>query len=91
MGFDPAVNEEESGGGELLGTVIELLASAKCRVELENRKRIVAHPGPASKSNFVRLRPGDQVAVILSPRDETRGRIVRLIEAQVRGRDRGVL
>jgi translation initiation factor IF-1 len=83
--------DQPGGAPELLGTVIELLPSAKCRVELENRKRIVAHPGAASKVNFVRLRPGDQVAVILAPRDETRGRIVRLIEVQARGRDRGVL
>lgn len=73
------------------GTVIELLPSQKCRVELENRKRVIAHWGAAAKINFVRLRPGDQVAVVLAPRDETRGRIVRLLDPQATGRDRGVL
>jgi translation initiation factor IF-1 len=77
--------------GELLGTVIELLPSMKCRVELESRRRVVAHPGASTKVNFVRLRPGDQVAVEISPRDQTRARIVRLIDPQVRGRGRGVL
>ncbi len=86
---EPGLNAP--GGEELLGTVIELLPSQKCRVELENRRRIVAHGGAASKVNFVRLRPGDQVAVVISPRDDTRGRVVRLIEAQARGRNRGVL
>ncbi len=74
----------------VLGTVIELLPSAKVRVELENRKRILAHPAAASRINFVRLRPGDQVAVSVSPNDATRGRIVRLLDAQVRGRGRGI-
>ena len=75
----------------VLGTVIELLPSLKCKVELENRRRIVAHAAAASKVNFVRLRLGDQVAIELSPRDETRGRIVRLLDPQAKGRDRGVL
>lgn len=75
----------------VIGTVIELLPSLKARVELENRRRVIAHPAAASKINFVRLRPGDQVAVVLSPRDETRGRIVELIAPQARGRARGVL
>jgi len=74
----------------ILGTVIELLPSLKARVELEDRRRIVAHAGAASKVNFVRLRPGDQVAVVISPQDETRGRIVKLLEPQVRGRSRGI-
>lgn len=74
----------------VLGTVIELLPSAKVRVELENRRRILAHPAAASRINFVRLRPGDQVAVSVSPNDQTRGRIVRLLDAQARGRGRGI-
>ncbi len=75
----------------VLGTVIELLPSAKCTVELENRRRVIAHLGAATKINFVRLRPGDQVAVVIAERDETRGRIVKLLDAQATGRDRGVL
>ena len=75
----------------VLGTVIELLPSQKCRVELENRRRVIAHLAAATKINFVRLRPGDQVAVVIAERDETRGRIVKLLDAQASGRDRGVL
>ncbi len=75
----------------VLGTVIELLPSQKCRVELENRRRVIAHLGAATKINFVRLRPGDQVAVVIAERDETRGRIVKLLDPQATGRDRGVL
>lgn len=80
-----------SGEDALLGTVVELLPSGKCRVELENRRRVIAHPGAATKVNFVRLRPGDQVAVVVAARDQTRGRIVKLLDPQATGRDRGVL
>jgi translation initiation factor IF-1 len=86
LGFDEAVNREP-----VLGTVIELLPSQKCRVELENRRRVIAHLAAATKINFVRLRPGDQVAVVIAERDQTRGRIVKLLDAQASGRDRGVL
>ncbi len=86
MGFDETVS-----GEPVLGTVVELLPSRKCRVELENRKRVIAHLGAATKINFVRLRPGDQVAVVVAERDQTRGRIVKLLDAQATGRDRGVL
>lgn len=86
--------EEVEGKGEaaaIVGTVIELLPSQKCRVELEDRRRVIAHLGPATKINFVRLRMGDQVAVVVAERDRTRGRIVKLLDSQATGRDRGVL
>ena len=89
MGSDETV----AGGGSepVLGIVIELLPSNKCRVELEDRRRVIAHLGAATKINFVRLRPGDQVAVVVAERDRTRGRIVKLLDAQATGRARGVL
>jgi translation initiation factor IF-1 len=60
-------------------TVIELLPSATCRVELANRARIVAHTAGTTKTNFVRVRVGDRILLELSPHDETRGRIVKLL------------
>ena len=60
-------------------TVVELLPSAACRVELENRARVVAHAAGATKTNFVRVRVGDRILVELSPHDVTRGRIVKLL------------
>lgn len=60
-------------------TVIELLPSAACRVELSNRRRVVAHAAGATKTNFVRVRVGDRILVELSPHDVTRGRIVKLL------------
>jgi len=69
MGVDQAVNE-------VTGVVLEELPSAIYRVELENKQKVLAHPVGAVKRNFVRLRPGDQVKLELSPNDFTRGRIV---------------
>lgn len=86
-----SADREGPASREVLGTVVEELPSLKWRVELEDGRRAIAHAGAASQVNFVRLRPGDQVAVVLSPHDRGRGRIVRLLEPQVRGRDRGVL
>jgi translation initiation factor IF-1 len=58
--------------------VVDLLPSEIVRVKLENQSVVLAHPAAAAKVNFVRLRPGDQVEVELSPQDPTRGRIVKL-------------
>jgi len=63
----------------LRATVIELLPQAACRVELEDRRQVVAHPAAATRANFVRVRPGDRVWVELSPADPTRGRITKLL------------
>ena len=79
------------GATEVPATVVEQLPSLKWRVELETRERVIAHAAARGLVNFVRLRPGDQVAVVLSPTDRTRGRIVRLLNPPLRGRDRGVL
>jgi translation initiation factor IF-1 len=62
-----------------MATVLEELPNALYRVELESRHQVLAHPVGTVQRNFVRLLPGDRVAVELSPRDSTRGRIVRRI------------
>jgi translation initiation factor IF-1 len=47
---------------------------------LENDAVVTAHAAGAAERNFVRLRPGDRVRVVLSARDKTRARIVELLE-----------
>jgi translation initiation factor IF-1 len=69
------------GGNEVSATVLEELPNALYRVELENKQQVLAHPVGSVKRNFVRLRPGDQVRVELSPHDWTRGRIVGICGA----------
>jgi translation initiation factor IF-1 len=59
--------------------VVELLPSAAYRLRLENEAVVIAHAAGAAEKNFLRLRPGDRVRVVLSARDKTRGRIVELL------------
>lgn len=60
--------------------VISLLPNGIVKLKLANQDEVLAHPGAASKLNFVRMRPGDRVQVELSPHDRGRGRIVRRLE-----------
>ena len=59
--------------------VVELLPSAMVKLKLENETVVLAHAAGAAETNFVRLRPGDRVRVVLSARDKTRGRILELL------------
>jgi translation initiation factor IF-1 len=60
--------------------VVELMPNAVVRLKLENQDLVLAHPASATKTNFVRVRPGDRVEVELSPHDPGRGSIVRLLK-----------
>jgi len=61
---------------EVMATVLEPLPNAMFRVELENKHQVLAHVSGRMRKNFIRILPGDKVAVELSPYDLTRGRIV---------------
>lgn len=82
MGVDKAVSESGQGPDARgqLAEVVELLPSAGVRLRLENDATVMAHAAGAAEKNFVRLRPGDRVRVVLSARDKTRGRIVELLD-----------
>jgi translation initiation factor IF-1 len=79
----PAPDKKKADSGnskedaiEVMATVIEPLPNAMFRVELENKHRVLAHISGKMRKNFIRILPGDRVAVELSPYDLTRGRIV---------------
>lgn len=57
------------------GTIIEPLPNAMFRVELENGHKVLAHISGKMRMHFIKILPGDQVTVELSPYDLTRGRI----------------
>lgn len=57
------------------GTVVEALPNAMFRVELENKHIVLAHVSGKMRMNFIRILPGDKVALELSPYDLSRGRI----------------
>ena len=57
------------------GTVVEALPNAIFRVELENKHLVLAHVSGKMRMHFIRILPGDRVALELSPYDLGRGRI----------------
>ncbi len=59
-----------------MATVSETLPNAMFRVKLENGHEVLAHVSGRMRKNFIRILPGDRVAVELSPYDLNRGRIV---------------
>lgn len=61
---------------ELRGEVIELLPSANFRVRLENGNEILAHLSGRMRMHRIKLLPGDNVQVQISPYDLTKGRII---------------
>ncbi len=59
------------------GKIVETLPNAMFRVELANGHRILAHISGKMRMHYIKLLPGDQVVVELSPYDLSRGRIIR--------------
>lgn len=60
---------------EIRGEVLELMPSAYFRVLLENGHEILAHLSGRMRMNKIKLLPGDEVRVQISPYDLTKGRI----------------
>lgn len=57
------------------GTILEALSNAMFRVQLENGHEITATISGKMRMNYIRILPGDRVAVEMSPYDLSRGRI----------------
>jgi len=57
------------------GVIEEALSNAMFRVRLENNHLIVATISGKMRMHYIRILPGDKVAVEMSPYDLTRGRI----------------
>lgn len=60
---------------ELEGKVLEALPNAMFKVELENGHQILAHISGKMRMHYIKILPGDKVAVELSVYDLSRGRI----------------
>lgn len=60
---------------EVKGKVVEALPNTVFLVELENGHQITAHISGKLRMNYIRILPGDEVNLELSPYDLTRGRI----------------
>lgn len=60
---------------KLDGIIVEALSNAMFRVKLENEHEILATISGKMRMHYIRILPGDKVAVEISPYDLTRGRI----------------
>lgn len=56
--------------------VAEALPNAMFKLKLENGHEILAHVSGKMRMHFIRILPGDNVTVEMSPYDLNRGRIV---------------
>ncbi len=65
---------------ETEGKVLEALANTQFRVQLDNGHTIIAHISGKMRKNFIKVIPGDKVAVEISPYDLTKGRIARRLK-----------
>ena len=61
---------------EMRGRVEELLPAANFKIMLENGQAIIGHLSGKMRMNRIRLLPGDDVRVEMSPYDLTKGRVV---------------
>jgi len=60
----------------LQAKVVDALPNAVFKVKLENGHEIMAHVSGKMRMHFIRILPGDNVIVEMSPYDLNRGRIV---------------
>jgi len=60
----------------LMAEVTEALPNAMFKLRLENGHEILAHVSGKMRMHFIRILPGDNVTVEMSPYDLNRGRIV---------------
>ena len=60
---------------ELEGVVKEKLPNTTFTVELENGHSVLAHISGKIRKHYIRILPGDQVTVEMTPYDLTKGRI----------------
>jgi len=61
------------------GVVEAQLPSGLYRIGIDGSRQITAHVGGGLERNFIRLLVGDRVVVELTPRDLTRGRILKVV------------
>ncbi len=60
---------------QVTGTIVEPLPNAMFKVNLENGHEVLAYVSGRIRTNYIKILPGDKVAVELSPYDLSRGRI----------------
>ena len=61
---------------EVDGVVREALPNTTFRVELQNKHMILAHLSGKMRKHYIKIVPGDNERVALSPYDLSKGRII---------------
>ncbi len=59
------------------GVVLEALPDTTFRVKLNDGREILAYLSGRMRINYIKVVPGDEVIVELSPYDQRKGRIVK--------------
>ena len=70
------MSASKEGVIETKGIVREALPNAMFRVELENEHIVLCTISGNLRMNYIKIIPGDEVSLEMSPYDLTRGRIV---------------
>lgn len=64
------------GNIEIEGIVAESLPNTLFRVKLPNGRIVLCHLSGKMRMNFIRIMPGDNVRIEMTPYDATKGRII---------------
>lgn len=64
------------------GVVLEALPNTLFRVEIGKDQKIIAHLSGKMRLHYIKILPGDQVKIEMSPYDLTKGRIVHRLRPQ---------
>ena len=64
------------GTTEVIGKVMESLPNTLFRVKLNDGKLILCHLSGKMRINYIKIMPGDQVKVEMTPYDLSKGRII---------------
>jgi translation initiation factor IF-1 len=59
------------------GVVIESLPDTTFKVKLKTGEEVLAYLSGKMRINYIKVVPGDEVVVELSPYDKTKGRIIK--------------
>ena len=61
---------------QMAGEIVENLPNAMFRVKLENGHVVLGHISGKMRMHYIRILPGDNVTVEMTPYDLTRARII---------------
>jgi translation initiation factor IF-1 len=59
------------------GKIVEALPELTFKVELEDGRIVLAYVSGKMRLNFIKVIPGDEVMIELSPYDKNKGRIIK--------------